>query len=62
MTTKLHFTHTGPLAGQPICGETREAAKEAGDKLQHPAYDALSYARQLTELCPKCAEAYGIKS
>lgn len=51
----LHFTGTGPWAGQSYCGRERVST----DDYQHPAYDKATYRAQLARLCPDCATAEG---
>jgi len=50
---RFHLTHTGPYAGQPICGS---AARTPSD--QHPSYSAAGLARQLANCCPECAQLW----
>ena len=51
---RIHFTHTGPEAGQVVCGLTRQEALGMGHMLQHPAYNRTAYEGQLARLCPNC--------
>lgn len=48
----FHLSHTGPLAGQPICN-----ARRVGNE-QHPAYNDQALARQLETCCPNCRDAW----
>lgn len=54
----VHLTLTGPLAGQTLCGVSREDARQAGHLLNHAQWAPLSREDYRSQCCRECLSVW----